>query len=486
MKDFKFFVSHLAGMDAGASDAYWRKAFKDSESEPFPRPVVTPSSIPGSTAKYRCLLLPTKDPDVTVASMIRAAWALTAAGSSGVASIDDSADVVFGATVTGLSADMMGIEEIAGPTIATVPVRVRMSAEQTVRAFLRQVQAQSIDMISYEQAGLQRIQSTSSEAYQACQFQTLLVIQASEDHEMNGASEAAGAFGTWHTDIQVSASSYGLNVVCLLQDHSIEIEADFDSEWIEQRAMTSLLERFERVMRQLAMSEEDRKLADIDILAKTDLQRLWSWNASVPPAVDLCIHTLVEEQARVMPDATAVYAWDGELSYKGSHSTFMLREVGLGQATDRREEVIRQTAASVVLTSMTNETLVSRPGRTIIIVGFHTVDNLPEGSAETALPEDDPTTAAYFASYAFDASIMEIFTTLIAGGSISIASGNNRLEDIEEAITAIGAVVLSLAVAAVIVLVGQLVRPRRSLYTRPEVPPPEWYGDVLPNANVDI
>ncbi|KAK1913072.1 hypothetical protein P3342_005008 [Pyrenophora teres f. teres] len=43
------------------------------------------------------------------------------------------------------------------PTIATVPVRVRVQSDQTIFAFLQDLQQQATDMIAYEQMGLQRI-----------------------------------------------------------------------------------------------------------------------------------------------------------------------------------------------------------------------------------------------------------------------------------------------------------------------------------------
>lgn len=59
----------------------------------------------------------------------------------------------------------------------------------------------------------------------------------------------------------------------------------------------------------------EQAVADFDILPATEHERLWSWNGTVPPAVNRCVHTLVEEQARMQPGATAVSAWDGELTY---------------------------------------------------------------------------------------------------------------------------------------------------------------------------
>ena len=48
----------------------------------------------------------------------------------------------------------------------------------------------------------------------------------------------------------------------------------------------------------------------------SDVQRLFDWNAEYPTSIDSCVHTVFEEQVVLRPDAMAVCAWDGELSYK--------------------------------------------------------------------------------------------------------------------------------------------------------------------------
>ncbi|PVI01698.1 acetyl-CoA synthetase-like protein, partial [Periconia macrospinosa] len=44
-------------------------------------------------------------------------------------------------------------------------------------------------------------------------------------------------------------------------------------------------------------------------------RKIWKWNSEVPPAVERCIHELFEEQANARPEAPAICAWDGEMTY---------------------------------------------------------------------------------------------------------------------------------------------------------------------------
>ncbi len=51
------------------------------------------------------------------------------------------------------------------------------------------------------------------------------------------------------------------------------------------------------------------------LLTERELEMIWSWNAKVPEPVDKTLHSQVEQQAAVQPEAPAISAWDGELSY---------------------------------------------------------------------------------------------------------------------------------------------------------------------------
>ncbi|KAE8849621.1 hypothetical protein PTNB85_00037 [Pyrenophora teres f. teres] len=47
----------------------------------------------------------------------------------------------------------------------------------------------------------------------------------------------------------------------------------------------------------------------------TGTEKIWAWNCKVPEAVEQCIHNLFAEKVLVQPNAPAICAWDGEMSY---------------------------------------------------------------------------------------------------------------------------------------------------------------------------
>lgn len=50
-----------------------------------------------------------------------------------------------------------------------------------------------------------------------------------------------------------------------------------------------------------------------ETVKEEDLRKIWSWNATVPESVEACVHDLITE--RMLLEAPAVCAWDGELTY---------------------------------------------------------------------------------------------------------------------------------------------------------------------------
>jgi hypothetical protein len=60
-------------------------------------------------------------------------------------------------TTIGHQANVPGIAEFPGPTIATIPVRVSPDKEASVAQLLHRVQQQAMEMIAIEQIGLLRI-----------------------------------------------------------------------------------------------------------------------------------------------------------------------------------------------------------------------------------------------------------------------------------------------------------------------------------------
>ncbi|KAH8195839.1 hypothetical protein TruAng_009992 [Truncatella angustata] len=352
--DFKLFVKYMATIDSNETMAYWRDALAGYEAEPFPPAPPKMSQANDMETKYdileyRCTLDRIIGREVTLTSYIRAAWALTVAAASG------TDDVVFGAVISGRHADIVGVDSIAGPTIASVPVRIKVAPTQRVEEFLQTVQQQSTDMIAYEQAGLQYIQKASPDAWRACHFQTLLLTQPPD----NPATTDEDGIGTWETgngNDSHNFTSYTLTLNGFQDtDGGVAMMASFNTQYLSGHLMGFLLERFAACLRQLIGADVSHKLSEIDALSASDYDQIWSWNANVPDPVDRTVHSFIEQQVADRPNAVAVHAWDGDFTYRELDSfanSLATRLISLGVSTDTIVplcfEKSRWTAVSVL------------------------------------------------------------------------------------------------------------------------------------------
>ncbi len=86
----------------------------------------------------------------------------------------------------------------------------------------------------------------------------------------------------------------------------------------------------------------DIPLSQLDhIHGSTKKARIWAWNKNVPaPTVD-CVHSMVEKQVAIRPQAPAICGWDGEFSYQemnalADHLAMQLVNLGVGAETRSR------------------------------------------------------------------------------------------------------------------------------------------------------
>ncbi|WP_280883180.1 non-ribosomal peptide synthetase, partial [Streptomyces pseudovenezuelae] len=157
---FHEYYSWLDRQDRPAAREAWTRALAGVE-EPT---LVAPASgdlEPAATAQF--VFRPGAELDaalrelarglgVTVNTVVQVAWAVVVGGLSG------RGDVVFGATVAGRPAELAGMEGMLGLFINTVPVRVRLNGAWSVAGLLAAVQAEQSGLLDHQHLGLSEIQ----------------------------------------------------------------------------------------------------------------------------------------------------------------------------------------------------------------------------------------------------------------------------------------------------------------------------------------
>lgn len=318
------FVKYASDLDMSRAAAYWQTQLEGATRPSFPRRPDTMSGPKPVSSQSLARHVPfdtTGELPVTRATVLRAAWAILLAKYN-----DSTQDITFGATVAGRQAPVAGIEDMAGPVIATVPVRIRLGGQQPVARFLQDVQTQGAEMMPFEQMGIQNIARLGPDARNACDFSSLLVIQPYK--MLEGTSNPLLQLRSSHDEEDDAASSalagyftYPLVWQCYVTDTETALHVTFDSSVLSREQIETMVEQFCHVVQQLmapdAHSQEDLTLAHISVSGTYDMALARGWNNKVcTEVISSTFHSLVEEQARTRPDAPAIFAWDGSLSYR--------------------------------------------------------------------------------------------------------------------------------------------------------------------------
>ncbi|KGO55086.1 AMP-dependent synthetase/ligase [Penicillium expansum] len=308
---FQSFVKYISSRNKDAGVKFWKTQFEGCEASQFP--LLPSASYQPRTNSTRTVLIDDikwRTDGFTPSTIIRAAFSLVC-GQYAI-----SSDVVFGTVVMGRKAPIQGTERIAGPTIATVPVRVQIKSDATILQFLQSIQDQEREMVPHEQTGLSNIRQISTLAEEACRFQTLLVIQPPEQ-----AMDDTGLFIPRSAEQDEatryhSFSSYALSVVCNLETGRLRVEFCYDSAIIQSETIQTMAAHLDQALRSMCTHKlPHTTLGDVNMMTQSHLNDIWTWNSKLPAAIDRCMHDLIKEVVQRQPDIVAISAWDGSLTY---------------------------------------------------------------------------------------------------------------------------------------------------------------------------
>ncbi|KAH1432679.1 Nonribosomal peptide synthetase 1, partial [Aspergillus fumigatus] len=306
---YSLFINYLLERSMADSDEYWKSQLANLSCSPFPQsrnPL--PDSVRVGNRHHSSMKISraASGVDLTIPELIRAAWAIVVSAHTG------SSDVCFGETLMGRNIDLAGVTDIAGPVLTTVPTRIQVDNELPITQYLENMHHLTTTMLPHQHSGLQQIRKLNSDTASACEFQNLLVIQTGEG-QLNKALWVA-------EPIQTSGDffTHPLVVECKVDTSEVSITMHHDEIVLNSWQTEKLIGQFSFVLEQLLSINkgETRKLSELEIFSPLDSKEVALWNKRHPEAVEKCAHDIISERCSTHPDAPAVCAWDGEVSYK--------------------------------------------------------------------------------------------------------------------------------------------------------------------------
>lgn len=301
--DYRLFVKYTTQLSMEASQSYWAAEMAEASPGSFPS---VPSGISQICANSRLqtTLKLTAPPS---SAIIRAAWGLL------ISAYTSSDDVVFGTILSGRNAPVRGIEAMAGPTIATVPIRVRIDLREEIEPFLARLQTQAIEMIPHEHFGLQNIRRISDDIRHASDFQSLLVIQPAKEGGRNRASIAQPDEDT----SSLAMNTYPIVLEVQLTSDGYCLDVSYDPSILAEVETKRVVDQFNHLVLQLSQRQSRglSKVGEIQAISPADLGDIWHWNSNLAETINVSLHSLIGQKGLLTPDADAIVSWDGWMSY---------------------------------------------------------------------------------------------------------------------------------------------------------------------------
>ncbi|MBD2726435.1 amino acid adenylation domain-containing protein [Nostoc sp. FACHB-892] len=229
-------------------------------------------------------------------------------------------DVVYGVTVSGRPADLVNAESMVGMFINTLPVRVKINAEESLLSWLRKLQSQLAEIRQYEYSPLVEVQGWSEVPRGLPLFESILVFE-------NYPIDTALKNGMQDLEIQsissVDNTNYPLTVTAI-PSSELELRISYDCDACGGLRQGFHSDTISRMLAHLAallenmIADINQPLASLSMLTEVEKhQLLVEWNntqADYPQ--DKCIHQLFEEQVEKTPDAVAVVFEGLQLTYR--------------------------------------------------------------------------------------------------------------------------------------------------------------------------
>jgi amino acid adenylation domain-containing protein/non-ribosomal peptide synthase protein (TIGR01720 family) len=310
---YRRFVSWLAQRDLDAARAAWREVLAGLDTPTLVGPAGRVeqgrrevASFTVSEETTRALGELARSCKTTVSTVLQGAFAQL------LMSLTGQQDVVFGTTVSGRPAEVVGADSMVGLLINTVPVRASTSAATTTADLLEQLQSSYSQTLEHQHLALNEIHRVTG---QDQLFDTFFVY---ENYPID-ATQLSGADGLAVTEVAHREYNHYPLAIQALPDDELRLRVEFDTDVFDAAGIETLIGRFKRVL--VAMTADPtRRLSSMDLLDGDEHARLDGWsNRAVlaqPVRKSVSIPALFAVQVARDPEAVAVSWEDRSWTYR--------------------------------------------------------------------------------------------------------------------------------------------------------------------------
>ncbi|KAF2089769.1 acetyl-CoA synthetase-like protein, partial [Saccharata proteae CBS 121410] len=243
---------------------------------------------------------------LTLSDLLKTVWAVVLHAYTG------SESPIFGYLSSGRGeehADMLGV------FTNIQPCATQLSSTQSVHELLKRIQNDSIDQMPHRECPLADIVHSIAtiDTSQDGLFNTAMSLQRTLSGEENSSLSVKV---TREMDPTEVSPQYTATFLAYVTGNDVKLEVEYWTSRIPRAQALNVAATVSKVLESIVMNP-DSTIGQLNLLSRKDKTNLLQWNrtlsSSVP--VDSCIHEIMEQVFVEQPDAPAVNAWDGKLTY---------------------------------------------------------------------------------------------------------------------------------------------------------------------------
>ncbi len=347
---YRDYIREVARRDTTDAERFWRERLAGFTA---PTPLVVdhePTAPPAQGLRQRKLSADAtarleafaREHRLTMNAIVQGTWGLLLHRYAG------TDDVVFGATSSGRTSGLAGVEAMVGLFINTLPVRMRIDPERPVVEWLRDTQVEQAEALEHDAVSLGEVQSWSDVAPGQPMFETIFIFENyKKDTPIEAMSDALSI-----DDVDWDESTNFAIRAHAMPGEQIELSLLYAMERLDAATVDRIAGHWIALLEQVA-ADPARAIADLRIVAGDERDALLA-TARATKSFDTtgrAIHHRFEAHVDARPDATAAVCGDASLTYAeleaaANRLAHRLRSLGVergarvGLATDRSLDTV--------------------------------------------------------------------------------------------------------------------------------------------------
>ncbi|EFQ25776.1 amino acid adenylation domain-containing protein [Colletotrichum graminicola M1.001] len=247
--------------------------------------------------------------NTTVFGALQAVWALVLHAYTG----DD--DVCFGYLSSGRDLPIADASDIVGPMMSLLVCRVRDVADRTIGDLIDAVRSDFINAMPHQCFSLGKVRRILGMNETSRLFNTIVTAYHTSS------TPVAGADGEVLKMIARSnTSEFDLVLKIVSSDCELSMRLAYATATLSRAMAERVSQTFSAFLERLVRVSGTAgcHISRIIGISPCDASQIFALNSitSGLRSEAVCVHELIERQARRRPAAPAIYAWDGEMSYR--------------------------------------------------------------------------------------------------------------------------------------------------------------------------